>query len=123
VVARRGFTLIELLVALAIVSLLLSVVVPRYFGGVERAEETVLKQNLAALRDAIDQHHADTGRYPAALDELVQKRYLRAIPQDPITRSRVTWIVVPPRDGEPTVYDIHSGAPGNAKDGSPYAQW
>ena len=122
-VRTRGFTLVELLVALAIVALLISIVVPRYFGGLDRAEETVLKQNLAALREAIDQHHADTGRYPAALDELVQKRYLRVVPEDPITKSRGTWVLVPPQDGERVVYDVRSGARGTGKDGSAYDQW
>ena len=95
---RTGFTLIELLVALAIVALLLSVAVPRYFGGLTRAEEAVLKENLMLLRDAIDKHYADTGRYPAALEELASKKYLRAVPADPITQSAVTWIQVPPAD-------------------------
>jgi general secretion pathway protein G len=66
-VRTRGFTLIELLVALAIVALLLSIVVPRYFGSISRTEEAVLKENLRSLRDAIDKHYADTGRYPDTL--------------------------------------------------------
>ena len=67
---NRGFTLIELLVALAIIALLLSLVVPNYFGSVTRADEAVLKENLYLMRDAIDKHYADTGRYPASLDEI-----------------------------------------------------
>ncbi len=121
---RAGFTLIELLVALAIIALLLSIVTPRYFNTVGRAEEAVLKENLLLLRDAIDKHYADSGKYPATLDELVTKRYLRSVPTDPITQSTLTWIVVPPADQtKGAVYDIHSGATGQARDGSPYAQW
>jgi general secretion pathway protein G len=123
-VKSRGFTLIELLVALAIIALLLSLVVPRYFGSLARADEAVLKQNLYLLRDAIDKHYADTGRYPSSLEDLAAKKYLRAVPADPITESAATWIVVPPADpAQGAVYDVRSGAKGAGRDGKPYAQW
>lgn len=124
IVRRAGFTLIELLVALAIVALLLSIVVPRYFGGLTRAEEAVLKENLMLLRDAIDKHYADTSRYPTGLEELVAKKYLRAIPPDPITQSTATWVQVLPANAKGSgVFDVRSGAPGNGADGKPYAEW
>lgn len=121
---HAGFTLIELLVALAIIALLLSIVTPRYFNTVGRAEEAVLKQDLVLLRDAIDKHYADTGKYPNALEDLVTKRYLRSVPADPITQSTETWVVVPPADPlKGAVYDIRSGAVGQGRDGRPYEQW
>jgi general secretion pathway protein G len=120
---RRGFTLIELLVALAIIALLLSLVVPRYFNSLNRADEAVLKENLYLLRDAIDKHFADTGRYPASLEELAAKKYIRTVPSDPITQSQTTWIVVPPSDTQlGGVYDVRSGAKGAARDGRLYEQ-
>lgn len=119
-----GFTLIELLVALTIVALLLSIVLPRYFGSLGRAEESVLKENLHTLRDALDKHYADTGRYPASLDDLVTKKYLRSVPADPITQSPTTWVVVAPADPQQgAVYDVKSGAKGAGRDGRPYEQW
>src|SRR5687768_1734502 len=81
----RGFTLVELMVVLAVIALLVSIVAPRAIGGVTRAEEAVLRQDLALMRDALDKHYSDAGRYPGALQELVTKRYLRNIPADPIT--------------------------------------
>ena len=120
----RGFTLIEILVVLAIMGVLMSLAVPRYFQGVVRSKETVLRQNLFQVRESIDKYFADTGRYPARLEELVEKRYLRAAPVDPITESASTWIIVPPRDPALTgVYDIHSGAKGQGLDGSEYGVW
>jgi general secretion pathway protein G len=120
---RRAFTLIELLVVLAIVATLLTLVVPRYFGQAEKAKETVLHQNLAAMRDSIDRFRADQGRYPQTLDELVQKRYLRDIPLDPVAQSRTAWTTEPPADGTPGIYNVHSGAKGRAKDGTDYSAW
>jgi type II secretion system protein G len=120
----RGFTLIELLVVLSIIGLLVSIAAPRYFGSVDHAREAALRQDLAVMRDAIDKHFADTGRYPVALDELVAKRYLRRVPVDPITESSESWVFVPPADRElGAVYDVNSGASGNARDGTPYASW
>jgi general secretion pathway protein G len=119
-----GFTLIELMVVLAIVALLLSLVAPHYAGRLTRAEETVLRENLLTMRDALDKHYADAGRYPERLEDLVAKRYLRAIPLDPVTQSSTTWVVVPPADPEKGgVYDVRSGAPGAGPGGKPYAEW
>jgi general secretion pathway protein G len=124
--ARRtsGFTLIELLVALAVIALLLSIVTPRYFGSVSKTEETVLKENLHLMRDALDKYYSDSGRYPDGLGDLVARRYLRSIPDDPITQSSATWVVLPPADPQKgAVFDVKSGAKGAGRDGKPYEQW
>jgi general secretion pathway protein G len=121
----RGFTLIELLVVLAIIATLLALATPRYFQHVERSREAVLRENLAVTRDAIDQYHADKGIWPESLETLVEARYLRAVPRDPITDSTETWLIVPPREQDPQVggvYDLKSGAEGSTLDGQPYAE-
>ncbi len=123
-VRRAGFTLIELLVVLAIVSTLMLLVAPRYFQKVDASREVVLRDNLRTVRDVIDKFYGDTGRYPESLEELVEKKYLRALPVDPITESATTWQIVPvPDGGEGAVYDIRSGAEGTAGDGKKYAEW
>ena len=119
-----GFTLIELLTVMAIIALLLALALPRYFGHIEKSREVILKQDLAAMRDAIDKFHGDKGRYPESLNELVDSHYLRAVPVDPITESPNAWVTVsPPSDEAGTVYDIKSGAPGKARDGTAYGEW
>ena len=110
---KSGFTLVELMVVLTVIALLLSVVVPDYMGRLKRAEEAVLQENLALMRDALDKHYADAGKYPTNLEELVSKRYLRSIPRDPFTQSGSTWVVVPPADPQKGgVFDVHSAAKG-----------
>jgi general secretion pathway protein G len=119
-----GFTLIELLVVMAIIALLLTIAVPRYFHSTDRAKEAVLKEDLAQMRIAIDQYYGDRGRYPDSLDDLVEKKYLRRIPADPITESVQTWVIVTPEEtGKGTVADVKSGAAGTAEDGTPYGDW
>ena len=110
---RRGFTLIELMVVMTIIALLISVVVPDYIGKMRRAEEAVLQENLSLMRDSLDKHYADTGRYPTSLEDLVVKHYLRAIPKDPFTQSAATWVAVPPGDTRKgNVFDVRSAAKG-----------
>ena len=122
---RRGFTLIELMVVMAIVAVLLTIAAPRYFNHLDRAREATLRQTLAVVRDAIDKFHGDTGAYPDSIEDLVARRYLRAVPVDPITDSAQTWVLLPPpaANGKGKLWDIRSGAEGNGAGGTPYAEW
>ncbi len=120
---ERGFTFVELMVVMGIVALLLTIALPRYFDGLQRAREAVLKEDLAVMRDAISHYYGDKGVYPSSLEALVEQRYLRAIPEDPVTEQRDSWLVLPPPDLSPGVYDVRSGAEGVASDGSAYADW
>lgn len=119
----KGFTFIEVMVVLAIVALLLTIALPRYFSGLERAKEAVLHQDLVIMRDAIDNYYADNGRYPQSLELLIEKKYLRNIPVDPITEQSDSWITVPLPDYSVGVYDLRSGAEGISTDGSLYSDW
>jgi general secretion pathway protein G len=120
----RGFTLIELIIVMAIVALLLTLAAPRYFHSIERSKEAVLRANLATTRDALDKFRGDTGKYPDRLEVLVEKRYLKSLPYDPVSESRDGWIIVPPDSAEKGgVFDLHSGAEGNGLDGTPYKDW
>lgn len=123
---KHGFTLIELLVVLAILATLLTIAVPRYFSSVDSAKEASLKQNLLVLRDAIDKYHSDHGEYPNSLEALTKDRYIRFVPEDPITQTKESWILIKPQgedEESKLIYDVRSGAPGNSRDGEPYASW
>ncbi len=122
---RRGFTLIELMVVMAIIAVLLTIAAPRYFNHLDRAKEATLRQTLAVVRDAIDKFHGDTSNYPDSLDDLVSRRYLRAVPVDPITDSAETWVLLPPppANGSGKLWNIKSGAEGSGGGGTSYAEW
>jgi general secretion pathway protein G len=120
----RGFTLIELLVVMSIIAVLLTIAVPRYFHQLEHSRETVLRQDLSVMREAIDKHMGDFGQYPDSLLALVERHYIRAVPEDPITKSKETWQMVVSEDPEhPGIRDLHSGADGTATDGTQYKEW
>lgn len=122
---NSGFTLIEILVVLAIIATLLSLVTPRYFDSMNRSKEKILKNDLIVVREAIDKYYSDKNAYPDSLEDLVQYKYLREMPVDPITDSSVTWLFSPPLDIEAkgAIYDIHSGSQDVASDGHHYADW
>jgi general secretion pathway protein G len=120
----RGFTLIELLVVMLIIGALLSIAVPRYFKTLEHARETVLKQDLAILREAIDKHYADLGQYPDSLGALVDKRYVRSVPVDPFSKVSDSWTLVQSDDPDHEgIRDLHSGAADVGVDGTSVASW
>ncbi|MEZ5500662.1 MAG: prepilin-type N-terminal cleavage/methylation domain-containing protein [Steroidobacteraceae bacterium] len=123
--ARRipGFTLIELLVVVAIVATLLMIATPRYFRNLEKTRETVLQQDLVAMRDAIDHYAGDKGRFPENLQALVAERYLKILPKDPVTGAADTWVIVDSDDPEmPGIRDVRSGAEGVGPSGTPFAE-
>ncbi len=122
---------------MAIIGILATIAMPALKNVPLRTREAVLKTNLRTLRDVIDQHYGDKGKYPTSLEGLVEEGYLRRIPNDPVTKSNTTWILVyeeadpdnPPAEtetddsGEPGIIDVKSGAPGSSLDGQPYSEW
>jgi general secretion pathway protein G len=123
---RPGFTLIELIVVMAIVALLVSIAAPRYLQSIARARETSLRSSLQGMRHAIDQFAGDRGRYPDSLQELVDARYLRQLPEDPLTGRHDSWVTLSPAADSllvGQVWDVRSGAAGRGRDGGLYAEW
>ena len=118
-----GFTLIELMIVLVVIAVLAGIIVPKYLERIDEANETVLKQDLAGMRTAIDQFYRDKGSYPTNLSDLVSQRYIRTVPVDPITKSAASWKLVPSKNSEQNIFDIKSGAIGKSKDGTEYASW
>ena len=127
--SRNGFTLIELMIVMAVIVILISVAIPFYTKSIQRAKESVLHNNLSAMRSAIDEYSYDKQKVPQSLQDLVTDGYLRNIPRDPMTGSSDTWRIIMEDAGqsvnstEPGIFDIRSGAPGQSLEGTPYSEW
>jgi general secretion pathway protein G len=124
-----GFTLIELMIVMAIIGVLAVVAIPSFIGAIRQAREAVLKEDLHVMRSAIDSYTMDKQKAPQSLDDLLQSGYLKAIPEDPLTRSKDTWVtntsdaMYSLDQTEPGIDDIHSGSQETGSDGQPYSSW
>ena len=118
----KGFTLIELLIVVTIIGILATMAAPSYQASVIKAREAALRQDLFTIRDVLDQHRADQGKYPSSLQALVSAGYLRAIPKDPFTNSNTTWQeMVDATEGG--IFDVFSGSDFVGTNGTPYNRW
>jgi general secretion pathway protein G len=126
---QSGFTLIELMIVMAIIGILITLAIPSFVGAVRHAREAALKEDLQTMRTAIDTYTMDKQKGPQSLDDLVQDGYIRAIPEDPMTRSKDTWVTDSSEamysidETEPGITDIHSGSTETGTDGQPYSSW
>jgi prepilin-type N-terminal cleavage/methylation domain-containing protein len=84
---ESGFTLIELMVVMLIIGVLMAIAVPSYIGAIKAAKESVLKEDLHVIRNAIDSYTMDKQKAPQSLQDLVEAGYLKVIPVDPMTRT------------------------------------
>jgi general secretion pathway protein G len=127
--AEQGFTLLELMIVMVVIGILAAIAIPSYLSSVRSAKEAVLREDLHAMRSAIDSYTVDKQKAPQSLDDLVQSGYLKVMPVDPFTLRSDTWIPVQ----EDTLMsldqtasgidDVHSGAQMSASDGSSYSTW
>ena len=127
--AEQGFTLLELMIVMVVIGLLAAIAIPSYTNNVRNAREAVLKEDLHAMRTAIDSYTVDKQKAPQTLDDLVQAGYLKSLPVDPFTRRSDTWVPVQSDSlstvdqTEPGIDDVHSGAQQTASDGTSYNTW
>lgn len=120
--SSQGFTIIELMIVVTIVGILATLAVPSYHAAIVKAKEGALRQDLFSLRDVIDQHRADKGKYPETIQALVSAGYLRRVPADPITGATSTWQEMVDQ-AEGGMVDVFSGSELVGTNGVPYNQW
>ena len=126
---RNGFTLIEMMIVMAIIVILISVAIPFYQKAIIRAKETVLHNNLFAMRSAIDEYTYDKQKAPQSLQDLVSAGYLHDVPRDPITQDNNSWKIIMEDAGtavsssEPGIFDVSSSSSKIALDGTHYSDW
>ena len=126
---QSGFTLIELMIVMSIIGILATLAIPSFVVAVKHAREAVLKEDLQTMRMAIDSYTMDKQKAPQTLDDLIQDGYLRAIPEDPMTHSKDTWVTETSDalysldQSEPGIDNVHSGSDETGSDGQPYSSW
>ena len=143
--------LIELIAAITILLVLTTLALPLARNQIIRARETLLREDLRMMRDAIDRYKmmsdaqmipvkVDSYGYPPDLQTLVEGvpvrgtakgkyKFLRKIPIDPMTGS-ADWGLRAMQDdpdskswGGENVFDVFSKSSGTALDGTQYADW
>ncbi|HWQ31649.1 MAG TPA: prepilin-type N-terminal cleavage/methylation domain-containing protein [Blastocatellia bacterium] len=125
---ERGFSLMELVIVMTILAILATVAVPIYNTHVKHAREVTLKQDLDAMRRAIDNYTVDKQRAPQSLQDLVSSGYLRMVPVDPLTKSADTWVTeqedTPFSPDAPIgIKNVRSGAEGADSEGKAYSEY
>ena len=131
-ISRRkpnGFTLIELMIVIMIILILISMAAGRYDRTIQHARETALKTDLQTMRTAIDNYTMDKQAAPQSLDDLVNEKYLRDVPVDPMTRAK-DWTpefgdtILTPQQSGTGLTNVHSASPDVSPfDQTPYNTW
>jgi len=128
---RRGFTLIEMIIVFTMIGILVGLALPQFKNAARKARESTLKEDLTILRTQIERYFTDKSKYPSSLQTLVDDKYLRKIPVDPVT-GLSNWVEV--RE-EPTtedliepgyqagITDVHSASELLGMDGTAYNTW
>jgi general secretion pathway protein G len=127
-IRQAGFTLIEMMIVMSLIMILLGVAVPIYNQSVQRARDSVMRQNLFTMRQVISEYTLDKQKAPQSLEDLVSAGYMKEIPVDPCTRQR-DW--VPAQEDvnlsvdqtQPGISDVHSACAQSSSDGTPYSSW
>jgi len=118
-----------MIIVIAIMGILIGIAAPIYKTHVLHARETVLKEDLFCMHQAIEQYTQDKNKAPQQLDDLVTAGYLHAIPKDPFTNSSDTWqvvnedIVLALDQSQPGITDVHSGSDQISSEGTAYNTW
>ncbi|HET7294959.1 MAG TPA: type II secretion system protein [Vicinamibacteria bacterium] len=151
---ERGYTYLELVATAGMLLILASAILPLGRVTVKRAREIELRRALREIRTAIDRYKVavDAGQiggsdvklgsegYPPSLETLVKGvnqvgrvdhklKFLRRVPQDPITGSTEWGMRCYQDDPDETswcgqnVWDVFSQSEGTALDGTKYKEW
>src|SRR5690606_33197909 len=68
---QRGFSLIEIIIVVVLIAAIVAFAASQILGGSDRAKVNLAKSQLQTLSQKVQSYELDTGRLPAALDDLV----------------------------------------------------
>lgn len=134
----RGFTLIEIMVVVAILGILAALVVPKIMGRPDEARIIAARQDIAAIKQALNLYRLDNVRYPTTeqgLLALVERPtsgpspanwkaggYLESLPNDPW--GMPYQYLNPGLRGEIDVFSLGAdGAPGGEGNNADIGSW
>ena len=60
----KAFTLVELLVVIVLLALIATVVVPKFFTGLEEQKRKIARMGIVNIEDALHRFYIDCGRFP-----------------------------------------------------------
>ena len=111
---QSGFTLIELLVVMVIIGLLAALVVPKFFGHVDKAMQQDAQAQIELLGQALDLYRLENYKYPSTDENLLAiASYLKKeLPKDPWGND---YVYISP--GEHGDYDLISYGADNVEGG------
>jgi general secretion pathway protein G len=91
----KGFTLIELLIVIAVISILIGILLPRFKGMQDEGNIAKAKGELRTLQTAVESYYIhNTNAFPAALTNLTSAtpNIVNAIPDDPFASAGTTYV-------------------------------
>jgi len=113
---ERGFTLLEAMIVIVIIAILATLAVGGYRQTIVHAREAALHSDLDVMRRSIQEYIKDKNAAPGWLQDLVDNKYIGAIPDDPITHQN-DWVTDDCDayfDSDETtmngICDVHSGS-------------
>jgi general secretion pathway protein G len=129
---QDGFTFIEIMMVIAVIGVLAGVLLPNIAGYWRQAKKAQAESTLRMLGQGIELYKTDTGVYPNALKDLVQKPaderaakrwngpYLKGtkVPEDP-WGNKYQYTVSTEGGAHP--YELSSKGPGGRS--TPKSQW
>ena len=124
-----GFTLIELMIVITIIFILIGMASVHYGRSVQRAREATMKSDLQVMRQAIENYTLDKQAAPQSLQDLVDAKYLREVPVDPMTHAadwqlKIGDTVMSPDQTTVGIEDVHSNSDQvSLVGGTPYNTW
>lgn len=87
---KKGFTLIELLIVIAVISILISIALPRFKSMQDEGNIAKAKGELRTLQTAVESYYIhNSNAYPSALSALTTAtpQIVSSIPTDPFDSS------------------------------------
>ena len=121
---RRPFVLLALLAASLFSSCLTGCGLFRRTG-----REANLRKELTTMRLAIEEYACDREQLPHTLQELMDAKYLKEIPIDPMTRHNDWQLDFDPggaaesKGGAKGIVSVHSNSAEIGTNGLPYSSW